>query len=236
MTRALQNPNQCRHIQLFNAAIFNYPSLPRNPDLKSRPPLRRTHLPKRVLPPGSPAGSNGPTSLGSSYARAITLRTEVACHCPPRGALIPRAFRASAIWPTRSRRAKPAKKGITRSGAGGLVTLFWRSVALASTAAASTRGEWRLWVMRASSGATTSARPGAAAGSPTARKGGPTPGSPAGSNGPTSCADQLIVLTLLPLRVQIRTRVSSGPDILLRTVPSRPARRGIVHDVRSSRV
>jgi hypothetical protein len=25
------------------------------------------------------------------------LRTEVACHCPPRGALIPRAFRASAI-------------------------------------------------------------------------------------------------------------------------------------------
>ena len=76
----------------------------------------------------------------------------------------------------------------------------------------------------------------AAAGSPTARKGGPTPGSPAGSNGPTSCADQLIVLTLLPLRVQIRTRVSSGPDILLRTVPRRPARRGIVHDVRSSRV
>ena len=57
----------------------------------------------------------------------------------------------------------------------------------------------------------------AAAGSPTARKGGPTPGSPAGSNGPTSCADRLIVLTLLPLRVQMRTRVSSGPDILLRT-------------------
>ena len=64
--------------------------------------------------------------------------------------MIPRAFRASAIWPTRSRRAKPAKKGITRSGAGGLVTLFWRSVALASTAAATTRGEWRLWVMRTS--------------------------------------------------------------------------------------
>ena len=75
----------------------------------------------------------------------------------------------------------------------------------------------------------------AAAGSLLLEKG-PTPGSPAGSNGPTSCADRLIVLTLLPLRVQIRTRVSSGPDILLRTVPSRPARRGIVHDVRSSRV
>ena len=38
-----------------------------------------------------------PSSFGSSYARAITLRTEVACHRPPRGALIPRAFRASAI-------------------------------------------------------------------------------------------------------------------------------------------
>jgi hypothetical protein len=71
---------------------------------------------------------------------------------------------------------------------------------------------------------------------PHCSKRGPTPGSSAGSNEPTSRADRLIVLTLLPLRVQIRARVSSGPDILLRTVPRRPARRGIVHDVRSSRV
>ena len=59
--------------------------------------LQRTRLSKSGATRGSPAGSNGPSSFGSSYARAITLRTEVACHCPPRGALIPRAFRASAI-------------------------------------------------------------------------------------------------------------------------------------------
>ena len=52
------------------------------------------HYSKREPAPGSPAGSNGPTSSAQAKARAITLRT---CHCPPRGALIPRAFRASAI-------------------------------------------------------------------------------------------------------------------------------------------
>jgi hypothetical protein len=28
----------------------------------------------------------------------MTLRTEVACYCPPRGALIPRAFRLCAVY------------------------------------------------------------------------------------------------------------------------------------------
>jgi hypothetical protein len=33
------------------------------------------------------------THLRSSSARAVRLRTEVTCHCPPRGALIPCALR-----------------------------------------------------------------------------------------------------------------------------------------------
>ena len=54
---------------------------------------------------------------------------------------------------------------------------------------------------------------------PTAEKG-TYPRESGWSNGPTSCADRLIVLTLLPLRVQIRTRVSSGPDLLLELCPA----------------
>jgi hypothetical protein len=60
-------------------------------------PLLEDLIAENVVLPGSPAGSNGPTSFGSGYACAITLRTDVACHCLPRGALIPRAFRTSAI-------------------------------------------------------------------------------------------------------------------------------------------
>ena len=52
---------------------------------------------EKGLTPRSPAGSNEPTPSAQAKARAITLRTEVACHCPPPGALIPRAYRASAI-------------------------------------------------------------------------------------------------------------------------------------------
>jgi hypothetical protein len=49
---------------------------------------------KGDLPPGDPPGRWDPPPSAQAKARAITLRT---CHCPPRGALIPRAFRASAI-------------------------------------------------------------------------------------------------------------------------------------------
>jgi hypothetical protein len=66
---------------------------------------------------------------------------------------------------------------------------------------------------------------------PHCSKRGPTPGSPAGSTDPPPVLIDSSSLRSYPWRVQIRTRVSSGSDILLRTVPR--ARRGIVHDVRS---
>jgi hypothetical protein len=60
-------------------------------------PSRGPACRKEVLPPEVPPGRTDPPPSAQAKARAITLRTEVACHCPPRGALIPRAFRASAI-------------------------------------------------------------------------------------------------------------------------------------------
>jgi hypothetical protein len=72
-------------------------------------------------------------------------------HGPPRGASeIAKALGVSSRPKGGSPGAVPgapgvgvpsSKKGVTRRGAGGLVTLFWRLVAPASTAATIARGE-----------------------------------------------------------------------------------------------
>ena len=73
---------------------------------RSLPPTRRAQDPswgrtarKGVLRLGTPAGRNGHTSL--AQAKHAPSRCEPTCHCPPRGALIPRAFSASAICRTK---------------------------------------------------------------------------------------------------------------------------------------
>ena len=58
----------------------------------SFPPTRRAQIASdRKRPARGPAAP-------SIYARPSTLLTDFAYHRPPRGAVIPRAFRASAIW------------------------------------------------------------------------------------------------------------------------------------------
>jgi hypothetical protein len=60
--------------------------------------LRRAHCSKRDLPSGAAPGRTDPPP--SAQANHAPSRYEPRLrHCPPRGALIPRAFRASAICP-----------------------------------------------------------------------------------------------------------------------------------------
>ena len=125
--------NQYRHIQLSKPAEKSRSQAsPASISPGQDPP--EDPLAEKGPAPGSPAGSNGPTSFGSSYARAVTLRTEVACHCPPRGALIPRAFRASAICRSDVARCAecPNDRGAMRSYRTASITASWPAISTVS--------------------------------------------------------------------------------------------------------